>query len=67
MKIKKGDKFICIKTVKMEDDGQKAYRKGFLYSSELDSNITDDQHDVNHSWRVGGEAKIFFLKIKSRK
>jgi hypothetical protein len=67
MKIKKGDKFICIRTVVMEDDGEKAYKKGFVYCSESDWNITDHQHDVTHSWRVGAEAERYFLKIKTRK
>jgi hypothetical protein len=41
-RIKDGDLFICIKTVRMIS-GQIAYRKHFTYGSEEKKCITDDQ------------------------
>ena len=46
-KIQKGDRFKCIKTFKMET-GEKVYTKGVIYTSEVDSNITDNEPFVMH-------------------
>lgn len=67
--IKKGDSFVCIKTVKMIDDGCVAYKKGFIYFSEIDNGITDIQSDISHCWNNGTkkikkEFKKHFIKIK---
>ena len=58
MKIKKGDVFICIKTVKM-DDGEIAYSKGAVYTSEQDNCITDNQGDTEHRWEGEYTSKYF--------
>ncbi len=58
--IKKGDRFKCIKTFKMED-GEKSYVRGKEYLSELGNCITDDQHDVYHNM---AEIKEFFEYFK---
>lgn len=51
--IKKGDKFLCIKAVKMNGDGEVAYTNGRVYTSEVDGCLTDEQGDKLHEW--GGE------------
>lgn len=49
MKIKKGQRFRCIKDVVM-DSGNVAYRKGYTYISHLHGCITDDYGDERHRW-----------------
>jgi hypothetical protein len=46
-KIKKGDRFLCLKNYVMDDD-RVAYNKGLIYLSELDDRITDNEFDVMH-------------------
>ena len=46
-KIKKGDRFLCIKKYKMED-GEIAYIKGKEYLSEGNTYLTDEQGDYFH-------------------
>lgn len=48
-KVKRGDKFLCIKDVIM-NEGVLAYIKGNVYVSERDECITDEQEDVCHGW-----------------
>ena len=50
MEIHKGDTFLCIKTVEMEDDGEKVYIKGKKYVSQQDSCITNEKGEINHYW-----------------
>lgn len=50
MKIHKGDTFLCIKTVEMEDDGEEAYIEGKMYKSQQDSCITNENGDIYHYW-----------------
>jgi hypothetical protein len=68
-KIKKGDAFCCIKTVRMDDDidGEVAYKKGFIYVSEVEDCITDEDNETFHRWRGYGKAtKEHFLRIKNK-
>jgi len=68
MEIRKGDSFLCIKKVKM-DSGCIAYKKGYIYYSEIDCRITDIQTDIYHVWRCDSKKqkrqfKKYFIKIK---
>lgn len=47
--IKKGDRFVCIKNVVM-NDGDIAYLKGEEYISECDGCITNRNEQKNHTW-----------------
>ena len=49
MEIKKGKYYYCIKTVKMNGNGFKAYTKGEVYYSADDGNLTDNNGHENHS------------------
>lgn len=49
MKIKKGDRFLCIKDVEM-DSSRIDYIKGKEYISEKDGCITDEEGDAYHKW-----------------
>jgi hypothetical protein len=46
-KIKKGDRFLCLKDYIM-DDGSTSYKKDKIYLSESNDHITDNNFDVNH-------------------
>ena len=62
IKIHKGDKFLCIKTVIMGGRfGDIAYIKGNTYISEKDNCITDEQGDDFHAWNT--ETSTYFKKI----
>lgn len=50
MKIKKGDKFLCIRSVYMNEDNKQVYTKDKEYISEVDNCITDDEGDKHHYW-----------------
>ena len=64
MKIKKGDRFVCVKRVVM-DNNDVTYKKGYVYFSDLDDCITNIQHSTDHSWvSYNKETKKYFLKIK---
>jgi len=65
--IKKGDLFVCIKTVKMNELNKPIrYRKGFVYKSEEKECITNDNHETDHSWtKYGKDTKKYFLRIKT--
>jgi hypothetical protein len=66
-KIKQGQKFVCIKTVIMNGDKTEAYTKGYIYNSEDDFCITNNQNETNHSWtKYNKETKEYFLKIKNK-
>lgn len=52
--IKKGDSFLCIKTVIM-DSGEEAYTKGKYYTSEFDGCITDNAGCGGHYWSINPE------------
>ena len=65
--IKKGDTFICIKTVEMDNIKKNiAYKKGYLYKSEEDKCITNIQNEKNHSWvDYSRDTKKYFLRLKN--
>jgi hypothetical protein len=64
MKIKKGDRFVCIKKVTM-DTKEVAYKKGYVYFSDLDYCITNIELNQEHRWfSYTEETKKHFLKIK---
>ena len=55
MEIKKGQKFLCIKTVIMDDgDGEIAYLEGDIFISENDNCITDIKGNKYHEWNNFG-------------
>lgn len=65
-KIKEGQKFVCIKNVRMTGSGTLAYTKCYIYESDGDSCITNNQLEKNHSWdKYDKETKKYFLKIKN--
>lgn len=49
MRIEKGDKFLCIKDVVM-DNGVIEYYAGKTYVSEKDGCITNESGEIEHSW-----------------
>lgn len=60
MEIKKGNRFVCVKDVYINNgDGTHVYKKGNVYKSEEDSCITDEQGNKYHFWRTGGDGKYF--------
>jgi hypothetical protein len=67
-KVKKGDTFVCIKKVVMDGDCNfLVYRKGFIYNSEEDGCITNDEKERFHQWKSYNKVtKEHFLKIKNR-
>ena len=50
IKIHKGDKFLCKKTVVDYFGDEVMYIKGKVYISEQDDCITDEQGEKNHFW-----------------
>jgi hypothetical protein len=66
MKIKKGDSFVCIKNVVMNNDCKDIYyRKGYVYNSEINGYITNDKLNKGHGWSKSTEAKKYFVKLKN--
>tara|TARA_R110000782_G_scaffold253897_1_gene342163 strand:- start:37 stop:231 length:195 start_codon:yes stop_codon:yes gene_type:complete len=63
MKILKGDKFVCIKKVVMNTK-KITYKKGFVYISEIDECITNDNLDTDHKWSSQKQLKQHFVKLK---
>lgn len=65
MKIKKGDKFLCIKDVISFDGRGIAYKKGEIYQSECHECITNIQGNKHHYWRTDGEdaPHIYFKPL----
>jgi hypothetical protein len=61
--IKKGDSFVCIQDVIMEDDSL-VYKKGSIYTSEKDGCITDEDDDINHHWNDANYIRLHFVKIE---
>ena len=60
--IKKGDSFVCIQDVIMED-GSHVYKKGSVYTSEKDGCITDEGGDMSHLWDDVDYTRLRFVKI----
>ena len=48
--IKKGDRYLCVCNVVMNDTNELAYIKGRVYTSELDGCLTDEEGIVKHWW-----------------
>ena len=63
--IKKGDKFRCIKTLRVAYS-YLWYQKGNIYISEMDGCITDEEGDIDHEW-TGRGAKEYFIPYISNK
>lgn len=64
IEIHKGDKFLCIKDVEMNDDSEDiAYFQGEIYLSENDSCITDEYGDKSHWWLKEDDINSHFKKI----
>ena len=63
MKIKKGDKFLCIRDVRMEDSNRLVYAEGEVYESEVDKCITNDEGDINHQWEDVIYTNEYFKKL----
>ena len=61
MKIKKFDRFVCIKQVKM-DSGIIEYVKGVIYYSDIKNCITDESENARHGWSE--LADKYFVKVK---
>ena len=58
MEIKKGHRYLCVKTVIM-DSNEVAYRKGHVYQSTIDSCITDERGYTYHRWDIDEAVKYF--------
>lgn len=63
MKIKKGDKFLCIRNVRMKNDNILVYSEGEVYKSEVDKCITNDEGDRNHQWEDVIYTERYFKKL----
>jgi hypothetical protein len=61
--IKKGDSFVCVEDVIMNDDDSLVYKKGFVYTSEKDGCITDEDGDIDHRWDDVDYTSLYFVKI----
>lgn len=63
--IKKGEAFVCFKTVLMDKNPNDiAYNEGRIYYSEEDGCITDNQNFVRHKW--GDGFRDCFVKLEDR-
>lgn len=63
--IKKGDAFVCINTVIMDENSDNvAYDKGRIYYSEMDECITDNDEVIRHKW--SDEVYNYFVKLEDR-
>lgn len=58
-KIKKGDQFLCFKTVRMNGNGKIEYIQGKIYTSEKDRCITNESRNSSHTWEK--ELEVFFV------
>lgn len=58
-----GDQFRCIKSASTFD-GNSIYHENYIYTSEEQGCITDDNANSRHTWDVA-RAREFFKKIKS--
>lgn len=68
--IKKGDKFICIKTVIMDEchlngEDDIAYIQGKIYKSDIGGAITDEDGDKRHTWiDYQDEFTKYFIRMQ---
>jgi len=63
IKIKVGDRFVCIKKVVMIKHKTIEYKKGFIYISKKNECIENESKETNHNW-TDCNLKKYFLKIK---
>lgn len=63
MKIKKGDKLLCIKDVVMTKSGKTMYYAGKVYESEEDDCITNEEGMISHVWYTEDNPQEHFKKI----
>lgn len=59
MEIEKGKRYLCTKTVVMDDD-EVDYIKGRVYWSEMEGCITDEQGFKMHQWTEGTSPEEYF-------
>lgn len=59
MTIKKGEKFLCVSDVYMDDTNEHAYTEGKVYTSHRDGCITNNHGDNDHVWPEAA-AELFF-------
>ena len=64
MKIKKGDKLLCIKDVVMTKSGKTMYYAGRVYESEEDNCITNEEGMISHAWYVEDNADEHFQLMR---
>lgn len=63
--IQRGDKFLCIKDVIMNNEPDEiAYFQGEIYLSENEGCITDEYGDKSHWWVKEEEINSYFKKIQ---
>tara|TARA_R110000822_G_scaffold219293_1_gene353493 strand:+ start:269 stop:463 length:195 start_codon:yes stop_codon:yes gene_type:complete len=62
-KIIKGQKFICVKKVRLFPDGKTGFIKGVTYVSEADGCITSENKNPLHSF-TKKDFKKHFVKLK---
>ena len=58
--IKKGNLYMCIRTVHMSPSNDIAYKAGYIYKSEKDRCITDEFGNKDHLWE---KPNIYFRQI----
>lgn len=58
--IKKGNLYMCIRTVHMNPSNDIAYKAGYIYKSEKDRCITDESGNKSHIWE---EPNIYFRQV----
>lgn len=63
--IKKGDRFLCIDTVAMNNTKKIAYIKDKEYISEMDTCITDEQGIKSHHWDEKVGVWDYFMKLNN--
>ena len=61
-KIKKGDRFLCLEDYVMDDE-RIAYTKGYIYQSDLDGRITDNEFDVLHEMEGQNDFFKYFQLV----
>lgn len=66
MTTKKGDKFLCIKTVVMLGSNHIAYVKAKIYRSDIDGCITNEQNQPDHRWSSASQLEEFFVNYNKQ-
>lgn len=65
-KIQKGSRWLCIKTVVMDDTNEVTYNEGKTYESEVAGCLTDNNGDIYHRWDCDYFAE-HFEEVKTNK